>query len=353
MNYFKFLRSGIFLLLLGTISFTFTSCMKEKVEPPKSMEQIKSEEGIPVTVIEVKTSGFSKELSYFAQLVPIKETVEISKVSDKIIKLNVSVGDYVKEGQIVMEFPSNNPALQYDQAKAALDNAEITVKRMKELLDAGEISQQMYDNTNTQYIVSKRNFEQLNQVINVKAPASGMIINLPYRAGDVPELGKVLFSVANTGKMIAKLNVSDKEIGFIKKGMEADVRWNGSIFKGRVSMIGLEMSPMTRSFPVEIELNNPKNELKSGLSVDVRIKISDESEIIAIDRKYIIDDNDKKFVFVSDNGKSVKKEVTTGKESGVMVEITGGLNVGESLISCCTTFLEDGTKIKVESKGSK
>ena len=345
--------SAKYILFAGVLMVSLNSCMKEKQEPPKSMEQIKAAEGIPVTVTEILPAGFSKELSYFANLIPFKETVEISKVSDKILNVYAKVGDFVKEGQVIMQFPSTSPRMQYEQAKAGLDNAELTVKRMKELLTAGEISQQMYDNANTQYIVAKTNFEQLNQLISVKSPASGTVISMPYRAGDVPKMDMVLFSVALTNKMIAKVNVSDREISYIRKGMEAEVSWNGNVYKGTVSLIGLEMSPMTRSFPIEIEINNPKNELKSGITVNVNIKISDDANVIAIDRKFILDEDGKKFVFVEDNGTSKKRQITTGKESGVMVEVTSGLEPGDMLISCCTNFLEDGSKIKVESKGNR
>src|SRR5690606_1785310 len=148
----------------GVIALTMTSCLKEKQEPPKSMEQIKSAEGIPVTITEVMPTGFTKELAYFSTISAFKETVELAKVSDVILKINANVGDFVKEGQTIMQFPSSSPIMQFEQAKAALDNAEITFKRMKELLEAGEISKQMLDNAETQYKVSKRNYEQLNQL---------------------------------------------------------------------------------------------------------------------------------------------------------------------------------------------
>lgn len=353
MSFNDFKKHAIVFTLAIISVFTISACMREKTEPPKSMEQIKSDEGIPVTITEIVPTGFTKELAYFATLNAYKETTEMAKVSDKILKVNANVGAFVKEGQVIMEFPSNNPIMQYEQAKAALDNAEITVKRMKELLDAGEISKQMYDNANTQYVVSKKNYEQLNQLITVKAPFSGTIISMPFRVGDVPKVNDVLFTVALTNKMIAKVNVSDREIGFIKKGMQADVVWNGNTYKGVVSLIGLELSPITRSFPIEIDINNPKNDLKSGISVEVQIKISDDSNVIAIDRKFIINDNNKQYVFVQGDGVAIKKEIQTGKESGVMVQVTSGLQAGDKLISCCTTFLEDGTKIKVESKGTK
>lgn len=344
--------SAKYLLFAGVLIVSLNSCMKEKQEPPKSMEQIKTEEGIPVTITEVMPTGFTKELAYFSTISAFKETVELAKVSDVILKINANVGDFVKEGQTIMQFPSSSPIMQFEQAKAALDNAEITFKRMKELLEAGEISKQMLDNAETQYKVSKRNYEQLNQLITVKAPISGTIISMPYRVGDVPNRDAVLFTVALTNKMIAKVNVSDREIGMIKKGMQAEVIWNGVTYKGTVSLIGLELSPTTRSFPVDIEINNPKNELKSGISVEVKIKISDESNVIVVDRKFILDEDGKKYVFVQNGDVASKREISTGKESGVLVEVVSGLQAGDQLISCCTTFLEDGAKIKVESKGN-
>lgn len=338
------------LLLSG---FLFTSCMKEEKQPPKSMEQIRAEEGLPVEVTEVSTSGFSKDLSYFTTVYGTKESFKTAMTGDVIVKINAKVGDFVKEGDIIMEFPQNVATLQIEQAKAALDNAEKLFKRMKNLVEAGESPKINLDNAETQYLVSKRNVEQLYQLLYSRAPISGVIIDLPYRVGDVPKMGDILFKVAQVNKMIATINVSDEEYKYIRQGMGAIATWNGEQFRGRVTTVGLSMGDRTRSFPIEIEFDNPRNALKSGVTVDIKLQIENDDSAIVIERKNIKEENGSKFVYVDVNGKATRKVVTTGRESSNEVEVTSGLSAGERLISCCMNQLADGIKLKVVNKGDK
>ncbi len=336
----------LFLMMAIFLSFTM-ACQKEKALPPRSMEQIQAEDGIPVEIATIMPSDFSKELSFFATASGIKETVEYTKVKDQILSIKAKVGDYVNEGQLIMEFPTNNPSLQYEQAKVALDNAEKTYKRMKELLTIGEVSQQIYDNTQAQYLVAKQNMEALDKLVKIKAPISGTIISIPVRVGDVTSNEQALFTIAQLSKMVAKINASDREIKQIKKGMPAQVLWNGYEYKATVTDVGMEMSHYTRSFPIEITIDNPKLTLKSGVTIDVRLKVRETHNTIVIDRKLLLDEGGKNYLFLEKNGKAYKKQVTTGITSGTNIEIIDGISSGDNLITCCTSFLEDGIKVRV------
>lgn len=342
----KFISKKYYIIILSFFVL-LNSCMKEKTEPPKNLEQIRAEEGLPVEIKVIQKSEFKKELTFYSTIYGINEAFEPVKISDRIIKINTKIGDYVKEGQILIQFPKDNPNLQYEQAKSALDIAEKTLNRMKELLAAGEISQQNYDNTLTQYQIAKRNFESIDQLVNVRAPISGTVISLPYRVGDVPKHDTKLFTIAQTNKMLAKVKVSDSEIGYIKKGAPAYAKWNGQTFNGRVKDISLSIDPETKSFRVDVEIDNPKNVLKSGMTLDISIKTENKSDIISIERNLIIKEGNKNYVFVDNNGIAKKKEVSLGSDFGIFTEILSGLDEGDKLINCCTTFLEDGMKIKV------
>ena len=342
------------ILLLSVTLLTaimMQSCLREEAEPPKGMADLYSEEGIPVTTAVVNSRNFQKSLEFNSTLKGIKESVEIAKVEDKIVKINVNVGSYVNHGDVVMEFPENNPLIQYSQAKAGYDIAKKTYKRMEELLKAGEISQQQFDQTETEFLVQQRNFEQVNQLLNVQSPISGTIISLPFREGDVPKAGDVLFTVSQMNKMIAYIQVTDKEIHFIKEGMPANIHWNGNTYTGRVRDISLAMDKRTKAFPVEIEINNSKKELKSGMLVSVSILTSNKEDAIVIPKHLVKQEGDNSFIFVLKDSTAEKRIVEVGQTSGNGVEITSGLQIGDKLINCCMNMLENGLKVNVTKEG--
>ncbi len=341
------------LILMSFMIFLITlGCMKEEKVKSKSMEELQSEKGLPVTIKNISLQKFETKLTYFAKLSGIKESTQGTNLSDYVKKVNAKVGDFVKEGKTIIEFPTDIPTLQYTQAKSAFENAEKLYKRMKELMDAGETSQQNFDNAKLNYDVSQRNFEAMKQMIRVEAPFSGTIIKIYVKEGEIPPVAnpgmpRPLFTVAQLDVIKATINVSEKEINLIKLGMPAKIIYNGEEFIGRIAEISPAFDSRTHSFPVDVHFSNGNRKLKSGTTADLFINIYSNQKALVIPRNLITLEDDKKFVFLEKNGKAERREIETGMEDGLNVEVLNGLSDGEKIINCCKTQLNDGMKVNV------
>ncbi len=324
-----------------------SGCGQEEKKETKSMEQIRKEEGVPVKTITVEREKFEKYLSFFSRLKGIKESTKYSTTQDEIKRINYRVGDYVKEDSIVVEFPKDNPAIQYEQTKLAYENSKKTYGRMKALLDEGEVSQAKFDGVETQYLVNKRNYESMRQMLFVEAPISGTLIELNFNEGDDVPARKPMFTIAQLHRMIAEMWVSEEEALQLRKGMPAYIEWYGERFDGRITQISMQMDARKRAFKVEAEFHNPGKKLKSGITADVKIKAYDKEEAIAIPRNLIQKDGDSRYVFLAYGDKAVRTPVQTGLQSGLDVEITSGLETGDKVITKGLSLLEDGRKIKI------
>lgn len=335
--------------LVSAIIFTtlfLTSCGDDKPDA-KSMDEIRKEEGIPVQVEEVKYQPFNKYLTFFSKLTGIKEATKGSIVGGKIEKINASVGDYVREKQIIVEFDTYNPGVQYEQAKSAYENLKKNYERVKALLEAGETSQANYDAIETQYIVAKRNYESVRQMLFIEAPFDGILVDMKVNVGDNVKGDVPLFTVSQTNKMRSKIWVSEKEISQFKKGMKAITEYNGQQFIGKVVEISLAMDPAKQAFFVEVEFDNPKGIIKSGVTNEIRILTYEKPNAVIIQRSLVNNDEKGSYVFVVENNKAVKRYITNGNESGLFYEVSNGLRVGDMLVVKGASQLEDGSKVKV------
>jgi RND family efflux transporter MFP subunit len=335
--------------LVSAIIFStllLTSCGDDKPDA-KSMDEIRKEEGIPVQVEEVKYQPFNKYLTFFSKLTGIKEATKGSIVGGKIEKINASVGDYVREKQIIVEFDTYNPGVQYEQAKSAYENLKKNYERVKALLEAGETSQANYDAIETQYLVAKRNYESVRQMLFIEAPFDGILVDMKVNVGDNVKGDVPLFTVSQTNKMRSKIWVSEKEISQFKKGMKAITEYNGQQFIGKVVEISLAMDPAKQAFFVEVEFDNPKGIIKSGVTNEIRILTYEKPNAVIIQRNLVNNDEKGSYVFVVENNKAVKRYITNGNESGLFYEVSNGLQVGDMLIVKGASQLEDGSKVKV------
>lgn len=313
----------------------------------KSSEDIRNEEGFPVKVEEIKYQPFEKYLTFFSKLTGVKEATKGAMVGGNITKVNAKIGDYVKEGQVIIQFDTDNPALQYNQAKTTFENAEKNYVRLKALYDAGETSLAAFEGAETQYLVSKRNFESLKKMLFIESPFDGYIVDLKVNPGDGVKSEVPLFTVAQLFKMRSKIWVSEKEIVQFKKGMTAITEFGGQRFVGKIVEIALAVDPARQAFYVEVEFDNSKGILKSGLTNEIKILTYENPKAIILQRNLIMNDENGSYVFVNADGKASKRYIGNGNDSGILYEIKTGLNPGDMLIIKGASQLEDGSKLNV------
>lgn len=334
----------VFLLLTALI---LINCGGDDEEKSKSMAEIQNDEGVPVVVETVRKQYFKKELTFFSRLSGIQQTTRTSAVGGRIEKINFKVGDFVKKDDIVVEFPIDNPAIQYEQAKAAYENSKKNYERMKTLLVAGETSQANFDGAETKYLVDKRNFETAKQALFIDAPYDGVIVEIMVNEGDGIDSKIPLFTVARLDKMKAKLWASEDEVKQIKKGMTAELLYDGEIYEGKVTEISIAVDPAKRAFSVEVEFDNGKRKLSPGLSTEIAVKVYENKEAIIVPRNLIQTNGETKYVFIVKDGAAEMRKLTTGEENGLYIEVTDGLLPGDKLIVKGVNRVTDGQKINV------
>lgn len=336
----------IILLIAFTFAFLLSSCGSKK-EEPKSMEQIRSEEGIPVKTEIVKPKYFQKHLTFYSKLTGIKESTKGALIGGKIERVVAKVGDRVVKDQTIVEFDKTNPGIQYEQAKSAFDIAEKTYLRTKALLEAGETSQANFDGAETQYLVAKRNYEAVKQALFIQSPFDGIVVDIKVKDGDNVKNEAQLFTVAQLHKMRTKLWATESEIVQIKKGIKVTTEYLGEIFTGRVTEISLSADPYKQAFYAEVEFDNPRNKLASGVVLEFKVLVYENPKAIIIPRNLIQKDENGMFVFVEKNSSAVKAYIKNGFDSGAEYEVSSGLREGDKLIVQGANLLEDGAKVKV------
>ena len=337
----------IILFITGlTMLMLLSGCGAEKAES-KNMEQIYKEEGVPVKTEVVTLQKFEKKLSFNAELSGIKESSEYASFGDKVEKIYVKVGDYVKKDQLLISFPEDNPSAQYYQAKVAFKNAENAYKRIENLYASGGVSKQDKDNVQTQYEVAKANWNAVSKMIKVKAPISGYVTKINVRETENVDKEAELITISQTHQLKCKVWVTDSEITNVKLGENAGAVWNDRKITGKVVQVDMAINKMNQAFGVMLEFDNPDNLIKLGVTADISIISYENEQAVVVKQKNLFNENNHTFVFVEENGKSVKRSIKTGLRQGLDVEVISGITAGENLIVEGQMMLYDGTKVKI------
>ncbi|MFQ3546752.1 MAG: efflux RND transporter periplasmic adaptor subunit [Termitinemataceae bacterium] len=336
---------GIACVMAGIL--ILISCNKDAKQEKaafKSMEQIYAEEGIPVRTRILQKSLFSTYLKYPAQLRAKIESTASASITEVVREVFVAVGDSVEKDQTLVTFSKSNPIFQ--QAKLSLENAEANYLRSKDLFDNKGISQQAFENAKNAYEFAQSAFKSADDMIHVKAPISGVVTSLKVQVSSNVKPGDELFTVSNLDQMEATLWVGAPEIGKIRLGQPARLKWQDQVLSGTVSRLSLIMDTEQKAFQVLVEFPNPRRLLTSGLTADVEIETYRSPQAVVVRRTEVVREGDSYLAFVENNGFAARRKLEIQAEEGFNLEIRSGLEPGDRLITESLHLLSDGVKIK-------
>lgn len=177
--------------------------------------------------------------------------------------------------------------------------------------------------------------------VSVRAPMSGTIIERLVNPGAGIDIGKPMFTVADTSTLWVMANVPESQIGQIYIGMQARVKTTATNLPevvGTVTYIDTRMNLQTRTLRVRVEIPNPKQQLKVGMFAEVSFlaKSSAAQAAINIPDTAIQRIGERTVVFIASNlgeGKFTVKDVQTGSETDGQVEIISGLSPGAYVVN--------------------
>lgn len=336
---------ALLILGLGTI-YAIAGCGGGEAET-KSMEQIHAEEGVPVRVETVRLEPFTIEHTFNGVLTAELESSANAMIGDAVERIYFKVGDTVNEGDVVLTFPTDNPAAQYFQAKVSYDNALVSLERMENLYNEGGISRQEVDNVRTQYEVAKANWDAAEQAVKVPAPISGMITQLNVRESDNVEPGDVLFKVSRAERLKARLWVPESQIFDMEVGQDANATWGRTTLEGSVTQADLSLNAKKQAFGLMLEFENPDLGVLSGVNAEISVFVPTETDAVVVDRRVVLREDNTYYVYVAEGSTARKRSVAIGRAQGLEVEIVDGLEPGDVLITEGQMLLEEGAKIKI------
>jgi RND family efflux transporter MFP subunit len=247
---------------------------------------------------------------------------------------------------------------QLQQAKINMINLEADFKRLDTLKKTKSIADQQYDQLKARYDIAKSNYEFLLENTQLKAPFSGIISGKYFEDGEmysgspVSSIGKpAVVSLIQINNLTAQVSISSSYFPSVKLGMKADVvseLYPDKTFKGEVYRIYPTVDNATKTFMVEIKVQNSDLKLRPGMFAKLRLNFGEGAAVLVPSIAIIKQTGtNNMYTFVNQNNKAVKKQVKTGRIVDDKTEILDGISVGEELIVVGQNKLEDKVAIKI------
>lgn len=300
----------------------------------------------------------------------------------------------------------------YDSKKAAFDVSAATLQQRQAAVAQASAQTESQRAKVNQAVASQRsNYDALDKTVS-RAPFDGLVTNVPVREGETMVIGiqnaegSTLMTLADMSVITAEVKVDETDIVNVRLNQPADVTVDalpGRVFKGHVTEVGDQALLRTtgvatsqsttgteeaKDFKVVVTLDQVSNELRPGLSATAKITTATRTNVLAIPIQALVERNPGEekqleasarsgahtvevstsaphsggkatttqgvYVVRDEHGKmrAVFVPVTTGITGATDIEVTGGLDAGETIVTGrykALRALKSGTLVKKET----
>lgn len=348
--------SAVALLLL-------TGCKKQETTEEAAAFSLSDTMMARCQFYKTKSQTVKNEIRFFGKITADnnREAQVYSIVGGNVTKINVELGDYVKQGDVLATVLSGEVAEFQKEKLDAINDLALAEKNLQVVKDlyAGKLaSEKEVTAAERELDKSKAELSRINEVYtiyhlkngslyNIIAPISGFIIakNINQNEQLRGDKSDVLFSIAEISEVWALANVNESEIGKVQLGYDADVKtlsFPDQIYHGQIDKIFNTIDPETKAMKIRVKIPNPDYKLKPEMIATVTIKYNENKQLITIPSSAVIFDKNKYWAMVFKDRHTIEtRKIEVYRQIGDSTYIAGGLNENETVVSKNGLFIYD------------
>ncbi len=344
------------LIACTLIALAFVSCNQTD-------DNLSKDISIPVSVDDLQLKSIERYIETTGNVSPIKEATlksEIGGVYNLLLNPKTgkrfALGDYIAEGQEIIriddkEFENN---IKISSLELRLEISKQVYEKQQSLYEKGGVTLSELKNAEIDYINSKYSYDDAQlrlSKMTVKAPFSGVIVELPYHTPNTRiDANTELFKIMDYSQLYLETSLAEKDYPTVKIGQGVKITnytLPNDTLNGLISQISPAIDVTTRSFKTMITISNPNLLLRPGMFAKGEIVVARVDSALVIPKSVIISKQRGNTVFVVDKGLAQERLVTFGLENQTEVQITSGLEKGERLVTKGFETLRNRSKVKV------
>jgi len=266
-------------------------------------------------------------------------------------------GTRVKKGDVILRLDDRLLRANFEATKTGFELAEDAFKRQEALYADSVISTMQYLQSKAQRDQAAAQFTAIQKQLEdaqLKAPFDGRIEERLTSEGQFVGPGTPVLRLINTDQVKISGGVPERYAGRIEQGSDVEISFRSyglDSKTAKVQFVGNLINPDSRTFPVEVILNNSDGSVKPRMVVEMRVVRNELTQSIIVPRTSIIRNDLGLSVFLiqDQNGekRAVQRPVTVALSSGDFMVIEEGLQPGDEIVTAGFTSLNDGDLVNV------
>ncbi len=356
--------SGVLLFAALFVLASTSGCKPTGAEP-----QAKPPPPAVVQLVKPTRGEISRNVVLPAAILPYQQATLYAKVAGYVKTIRVDKGDEVKAGDLLADLEAPELAADRARLQAELGIAQIDFQRVREASEKAPdlIVPQSIDAARAKWEVAQANLKRIETLLNyakIVAPFGGIVTRryvdpgafIPAATSGSTAQSAAVLTLMDFSKVRVQVAVPENEVPLIKKEIAVRIAIEelpGRFFDGRVTRFSYALDESTKTMLAEIELPNPKAELRPGMYASARVSVEHKTNVLLIPVDALLVEKTKQSVFTVENNTAKKLAVKAGFNDGVHVEIVEGLSADHAIILIGKQTIADGQPVQIAERTLK
>ena len=380
----KIIRFQDFFLLV--VAIVFITELLFKITPLYA-SLLEDDKTPHVEVQNPQRKDMARSLNLPGNIMANQEVTVFARVGGYLEKFNVDRGSWVKKGDVLatLSTPELEKQLELDQANLAL--TEPTLKKAQADLEWKEtnykraagliskspnlVSQGEVDKLKGEYEIAnatvavvkarlpiiKAKMEKSHAMVNyatLRAPFDGVITDRWVDEGDLiqPSATK-MFDLLEVDPVRVRFYVSEPDAPWVKEGSKITMtidELSGKKWEAIVSRVSWALSQNTKTMLAEADIKNDPHEIRPGMYAHLTLDLEVHPNTLTIPATALVIEGKNIFAFVVTKGIARKVPLSIGLDSGIEVEILGGISDQDEVVITGKNLISDGEPVLTSKK---
>lgn len=275
-----------------------------------------------------------------------------AEISGRVAAVHYDIGERVRAGDVIVELESEGRLIALEKKRAQLEKALAQLKKSRRdkdkanrLFKDGILSDTEHDSADLDAAVSNadvqlaraelRAAEKEYRDTKITAPYDGTIALCPVETGHYVTPGQSLLTLVDLSAVKVLLNVSERDIPKITPACPVSISIDslpGETFPGTLQTIARMAEDSSRSFPVEVLVDNADGRILPGMIARVNIRAAQPVKMLTVPRAAVASVHGDTTVRVMLDGTPVMRVVDLGIILEDRVVIRAGLEQGQQVV---------------------
>lgn len=318
-----------------------------------------------VTTVIAKRETWPSTLSVIGSAAAIQGVTVSADLPGTIDKIHFESGQWVHEGDIMVELDTRQERAQLASLEAQRDLAKVNFDRAQQLVKSGVIARQEYDNAEAQQKATEAQVGDVKAAIarkTIRAPFSGILGIRQVSLGQYLAAGQAIVSLQSLNPIYVNFGVPQQDTGKVIPGHVMRVTNSdlpGMAFTGRIIALDSVINEQTRNIQVQAVVTNKDSKLRPGMFLQVELPLGQPRQVVPLpasainyapygDSVYVITDmKDPK----GNSYRGVRQQVVKIEGSrGDQVGVVSGVNPGDEVVSSGVFRLRNGAPVLVNNE---